>query len=108
MSQLLWTHDELPPEVYFRELTSLEGDSTLSSTGTLPVEENRSLLEGILQKNDIVAVQASTGSGKTMKLPKMLLEQASIRGHDRKEYPVAVVQLSNFAAKELMESFVHD
>ena len=108
MSQLLWTPDELPPDVYFRQLTSLKGDSTLSSTGTLPVEAKRAYLEWILKKNNIVAIHASTGSGKTMKLPRILLDPASFRGQDRGGYPVAVLQLSNLAAKELIESYLHD
>ena len=43
-----------------------------------------------------------------MKLPRILLERASFCGHDRGRFPVAVVQLSNFAAKELLESYLHD
>ena len=43
-----------------------------------------------------------------MNLPNMLLQQAAVRGDNCEMYSVVVVQLSNFAAEQLVDSYIFD
>ena len=102
MRSLVWEPHELPSDCYFRELTALEGDDDLGNDDYLPVEANWDRIEAAIRREKVVGVKASTGSGKTVKLPYMLYEQSPYRPDGKSRYPVLVVVLSNVAAEKLV------
>ena len=108
MSDLLWSPAELPSKGLFRPLKSLDGDPDYRSRKELPVEAYRSRIADCLSRAVVVAVQASPGSGKSMILPSILLDQASsCNGYGRKNRTL-IVQSSNVTAMQFFDSFCCD
>ena len=75
-----WTETELPQACHFRELASFAGDSELKE---LPVKKASAEIEAALQWNSIVAVKATTGSGKSVVLPELLLKHINAESWKR-------------------------
>ena len=106
--ELKWTDEELKGKLkgkvpdgsscgVYRALAKFPGDRRLQGR-LMPIEAEKAKVLDALQKNRVCAVQAPTGSGKTLKLPEFLLELEDCS-------PVLVVQPSNFAAQKLVVSF---
>ena len=106
MSHLVWTKAELPEGCIFRPLFTVNLDSTACSSSQLTVEANRSRIVQACKTSSVVAVQASPGSGKTLKLPGILLEESLSRDGNSSKCPILVVQPSKVAAMQLKNSLI--
>ena len=96
---LHWDADDLQPAWYHRRLTTFTGDPELVNSASLPIERDEERIVQALQSAPhVVAIQAPTGSGKTMKIPEYLDTVGCS--------PVLVVLPSVFAAQEAVNSFV--
>ncbi len=102
---LLWEDREVPDDCIFKSLTHVLGDQALAASPLLPIEHSKQVIVDALEENDVVAVQAPTSSGKSMKIPLFMYDLMNPPPVIEK-YPILVVQQSNFAAEKMVESLV--
>ena len=69
-----WLDGEFPTDCVRRALSAFPGDHELRSSGLLPVEREKDRIVEAVRGNQIVAVKAQPGSGKTMCIPDYLFE----------------------------------
>ena len=99
---LLWGDGEVPDNCSFNALTHVFGDPALCASTRLPIELSKDEIVAAIWANDVVAVQAPTSSGKSMKIPLFMYEMMN-EPRARFKYPILVVQQSNFAAEKMVE-----
>ena len=102
---LLWEDSEVPDNCFFKALTHVLGDQALCASPLLPIEHSKAQIEEAIMENNVVAVQAPTSSGKSMKIPLFMYDLMNPPPVIEK-YPILVVQQSNFAAEKMVESLV--
>jgi hypothetical protein len=103
---LLWEDSEVPDHCVFKPLTHVLGDPACAALTFLPIERSKDMIIAALKDNYVVAVQALTSSGKSMKIPLFLYDFYFIPPSVSEKYPILVVQQSNFAAEKIVESLV--
>ena len=91
-----------PADCYCRLLTPMVGDPSLSG---LPIDLERNRIEAALREHRVIGVHALTGSGKTMKLPEIMLEVLN-NETSRFRWPILLVESSIFGAAKVVEDLV--
>ena len=103
---MVWTEAELPEGCLFRPLQTVNLETTSCSSSELAIEKNRARILQACRTSSVVVVQASPGSGKTLKLPGILSEESLNGDGSNSEYPILIVQPTNFAAMQLKNSLI--
>ena len=108
MSHMVWTKAELPERCRFRPLETVNLENTPCSSSELPIEANRARIQQACRTSSVVVVQASPGSGKTLKLPRILLDECMSGDCSISKYPILVVQPTNRAAMQLKNLLIRE
>ena len=73
----------------------------------MPIKRDRGLIEEAVRLHKIVAIQAATGSGKTMKLPVFMFDMLNPGpGLSKKSWPILVVQQAVFVVEKMVHYLV--
>ena len=102
---MLWEDSEVPDNCFFKALTHVLGDQALCASPLLPIEHSKDVIVDAIWANYVVAVQAPTSSGKSMKIPLFMYDMMN-EPPVTEIYPILVVQQSNFADEKMVESLV--
>ncbi len=102
---LLFDNSEVPENCFYKHLTHVIGDHGRCGTSSLPIDYFKAEIVEAILKNSVVAVQAPTSSGKTMRIPRFMFEIFNPSPAST-SWPILVVQQSNFAAENVVESLV--
>jgi hypothetical protein len=71
---LLWEDSEVPDNCIFKPLTHVLGDPAFVDSPLLPIEHSKAVIVNAIKENYVVAVQAPTSSGKSMKIPLFMYD----------------------------------
>jgi hypothetical protein len=102
---LLWEPSEVPENCFYKPLTHVIGDPGTRGTSSLPIDNFKAEIVEAILENYVVAVQAPTSSGKTMRIPRFMFDIMNPSPVST-SWPILVVQQSNFAAENMVESLV--
>ena len=87
MMDLHWRDAELPDSVYHRRLETEKGDVTLRGLKGLPIQRQRATIVDGIWNSKVVAIEASTGSGKTMKVPEYIFDVLTTKFPSGRKFP---------------------
>ena len=102
MACLQLEEHEIPVGCYYRHLATMVGDPSLSR---LPIDLERNRIQAALRGHRVIGVHATTGSGKTMKLPETMLGVMS-NETSRSRWPILLVESSIFGAEKVVHDLV--
>ena len=88
---LLWESSEVPENCFYKHLTNVIGDHGTRGISSLPIDNFKAEIDEAIWENYVVAVQAPTSSGKTMRIPRFMFDIMNPRPAST-IWPILVVQ----------------